>query len=221
MAAVGSAKGAGAEPAQEWERAWGSSARQAAQRPAPAHAVTASADASGAAAGLAPATPEQLDGDLRAPAPQLGAGAGEADLAALVRGSPFVDLDSPMTAYEWGKALVMVRPRGSQPLCQEVCDAVVAAALAAKKLFQTFCALAYHVVLLPGRLLGHQLWWLPALQPTCSGVAWLLRGRPCICSMFFAADFAHDAPAGSVALQPSPERAPALGIGETFPAPNP
>lgn len=109
MAGVGHAKGAGPEPAREWERAWGSSARQAAQRPVPAHAVTASADASGAAVGLAPATPEQLDGDMRAPAPQVGVGDGEPALAAVMRGSPFLDLDSPMTAYEWTKAVAMVR----------------------------------------------------------------------------------------------------------------
>ena len=134
MAAVGIAKGAGPQPAQEWERAWGSSARQAAQRPA--HAVTASADASGTAAGLAPATPEQLDGDMRAPAPQVGVGEMEPDLAALKRGSPFLDLDSPMTAYEWVKAVAMVRSQGCKPSCGEAREAAVAAASAAEKPFR-------------------------------------------------------------------------------------
>ena len=134
MAAMGSAKGAGLEPAREWERAWGSSARPAAQRPTPAHAVTASADSSGAAVGLAPVTPEQLDGDTRPPAPQIGIIEGEPDLAALARGSPFLDLDSPMSAYEWAKAVAMVRSQGCKPSCGRAREAVVAAVSAAENL---------------------------------------------------------------------------------------
>ena len=127
MAATGVAKGSSPELAREWERAWDSSAHQSAQRPAPAHAGVASADANGAAAVLAPATPEQLDGDVRAPALQAGAGIGEPDLAVLVRDSPFLDLDSPMTAYEWVKAVAMLRARGCQPSCREAHKAAVAA----------------------------------------------------------------------------------------------
>ena len=118
-AAMGQAEAVRPELAREWERAWDSSARQAAPRAAPAHAGGASAGANGTAAVLAPATPEQLDGGARAQAPQVGAGGGEPDLAALVRGSPFLDLDSPMTAYEWFKAVAMVRPWGRQPSCRE------------------------------------------------------------------------------------------------------
>ena len=134
--AAGKAIGASPELAREWERAWDGPARQAATRSAPAHAGGASSDANGVSVVLAPATPEQLDGSVRAPAPQVGGGVLEPDLAALVRDSPFLDLDSPMTAYEWSKAVAMVRPWGCQPSYREAHNMAVPAAYVAEDHFR-------------------------------------------------------------------------------------
>ena len=57
----------------------------------------------------APGTPEQHLTGARAPAPLQPAAAPDTDLDALVRDSPFLDLGSSVTAYEWAKGLAMVR----------------------------------------------------------------------------------------------------------------
>ncbi len=57
----------------------------------------------------APGTPEQHLTGARAPAPLQTAAASDIDLEALVRKSPFLDLGSPVTAYEWAKGVAMVR----------------------------------------------------------------------------------------------------------------
>lgn len=57
----------------------------------------------------APGTPEQHLTGARAPAPLQTAAAPDTDLEALVCDSPFLDLGSPVTAYEWAKGVAMVR----------------------------------------------------------------------------------------------------------------
>lgn len=86
---------------QEWEQAWESTGRSAG-----AHSA---AELNTVAPVKAPTTPEQPD-DLRS-APAVPATRAEPDLAELTRNSPFLDLDSPMTPFEWLKAVLMVRTR--------------------------------------------------------------------------------------------------------------
>lgn len=86
---------------QEWERAWEGTGRPAGAHPA--------AELNTGAPVKAPTTPEQPD-DLRS-APAKPATRAEPDLAELTCESPFLDLDSPMTPYEWLKAVLMVRAR--------------------------------------------------------------------------------------------------------------
>ena len=89
---------------QEREQAWESAGRSAGVHPA--------AEFRSGAPVKAPSTPEQPE-DLRS-APAVPAPRAEPDLAELTRDSPFLDLDSPMTPYEWFKAVLMVR---TQMLC--------------------------------------------------------------------------------------------------------
>ncbi|KAK9821452.1 hypothetical protein WJX81_001153 [Elliptochloris bilobata] len=90
-------EGSSPERAREWEQAWDSPAQTGASRlPAAVNGAPVAA----------PATPEQPDW-LRASASPVSVGDGP-DLVELTRDSPFLDLDSPMTAYEWFKAVAMV-----------------------------------------------------------------------------------------------------------------